>query len=138
MFYSCSFAREEIFFRSTIHIGQRKEKGRGMGVKSVKIGSSHLTQPKEATSFMGTSITQDMAYRQSLMKYAEKYGISPTSRKYNKSRSYIYPWKARWDGSVESPSLPVLASPQPPQVAHRSGAETNPGHAPPESQPWPD
>ena len=51
---------------------------------------------------MSKSITQDMAYRQSLMKYAEKYGVSRTSRKYNKSRSYIYFWKARWDGTGES------------------------------------
>ena len=43
-----------------------------------------------------------MAYRQSMMKYAEKYGVSRASRKYNKSRSYIYFWKARWDGMVES------------------------------------
>ena len=51
---------------------------------------------------MRKSITQDMAYRQSLMKYAEKYGVSRASRKYDKSRSYIYFWRARWDGSVES------------------------------------
>ena len=51
---------------------------------------------------MSNSITQDMAYRQSLMKYAEKYGVSRASRKYNKSRSYICFWKARRDGSVES------------------------------------
>ena len=51
---------------------------------------------------MRKSITQDMAYRQSLMKYAEKYGVSRASRKYNRSRSYIYFWRARWDGSVES------------------------------------
>ena len=51
---------------------------------------------------MRKSITQDMAYRQSLMKYAEKYGVSRASRKYNKSRSYIYFWRARWDGSAES------------------------------------
>ena len=51
---------------------------------------------------MSKSITQDMAYRQSLMKYAEKYGVSRASRKYNKSRSYIYFWKARWDGSASS------------------------------------
>lgn len=51
---------------------------------------------------MSKSITQDMVYRQSLMKYAEKYGVSRASRKYNKSRSYIYFWKARWNGSVES------------------------------------
>lgn len=51
---------------------------------------------------MSKSITQDMSYRQSLMKYAEKYGVSRASRKYNKSRSYIYFWKQRWDGSEES------------------------------------
>ena len=49
---------------------------------------------------MSKSITQDMAYRQSLMKYAEKYGVSRASRKYNKSRSYIYFRKRRWDGSA--------------------------------------
>ena len=51
---------------------------------------------------MSTSITQDMKYRQSLMKYAEKYGVKRASRKYNKSRSYIYFWRKRWDGTEES------------------------------------
>ena len=51
---------------------------------------------------MRKSITQDMAYRQSLMQYAEKYGVSRASRKYHKSRSYIYFWKKRWDGTPES------------------------------------
>ena len=51
---------------------------------------------------MSKSITQDMAYRQSLMKFAAKNGVSKASRKYNKSRSYIYFWLNRWDGSVES------------------------------------
>ena len=51
---------------------------------------------------MNKSITQDMAYRQSLMKYAEKYSVSRASRKYNKSRSYIYFWKQRRDGSAAS------------------------------------
>ena len=50
---------------------------------------------------MSKSITQDMAYRQSLMKYAERHGVKQASRRYNKSRSYIYFWKARWDGTVE-------------------------------------
>ncbi len=51
---------------------------------------------------MSKSITQDMRYRQSLMKYAEKYGASKASRKYDKARSYIYFWQKRWDGTVES------------------------------------
>lgn len=36
------------------------------------------------------------------MKYAEKYGVNRASWKYNKSRSYIYFWRARWDGSAAS------------------------------------
>ena len=51
---------------------------------------------------MSNSITQDMHYRQSLMKYVQKYGVSRASRKYNKSRSYIYFWKKRWNGNVNS------------------------------------
>ena len=36
-----------------------------------------------------------MAYRQFIMKYAEKYGVNRASQKYNKSRSYIYFWRQR-------------------------------------------
>ena len=43
-----------------------------------------------------------MKFRYSLMKYCEKYGVSRASRKYNKSRSYIYFWKKRFDGTLES------------------------------------
>jgi len=48
------------------------------------------------------SITQDMRYRQSLMEYTRKYGVTRASRKYNKNRSYIYFWQTRYDGSIES------------------------------------
>ena len=48
------------------------------------------------------SVTQEMKYRQSLIRYAEKFGVSRASRKYNKSRSYIYFWKARYNGILES------------------------------------
>lgn len=43
-----------------------------------------------------------MKFRYSQMKYAEKYGVTRASRKYNKAASYIYFWKARYDGSIES------------------------------------
>ena len=51
-------------------------------------------------------ITQEMRFRQSIMKYCEKYGVKRASRKYNKSRSYIYFWKTRWDGTIESLAEP--------------------------------
>ena len=48
------------------------------------------------------SVSQDMKFRYSLMKYVEKFGVAKACRKYNKCRSYIYFWKARFDGSIES------------------------------------
>ena len=48
------------------------------------------------------SITQDMKFRYSLIRYAEKFGVARASRKYNKAKSYIYFWRARFDGSIES------------------------------------
>lgn len=48
------------------------------------------------------TITQNTKYRQSLMHFVEKYGVSAASRKYNKSRSYIYFWRNRYDGTLGS------------------------------------
>ena len=47
-------------------------------------------------------ITQDMRFRQSLMRYADRYGVARACRRYNKSSSYVYFWLKRWDGSIES------------------------------------
>lgn len=57
---------------------------------------------RKVASNLMNSITQDMKFRYSLMRYAEKYGVARASRKYNKAKSYIYFWKARFDGSIES------------------------------------
>jgi len=48
------------------------------------------------------SITQDIRYRLSLIKYAEKYGVSKAAAKYKTNRQYVYRWKRRYDGSIES------------------------------------
>jgi hypothetical protein len=43
-----------------------------------------------------------MKYRNSIVRYAQDNGVSRASRKYNKTRSYIYFWLGRYDGSLES------------------------------------
>lgn len=48
------------------------------------------------------TITQDMRYRLSLIKYAEKFGVTKAAIKYKTNRQYIYRWKRRYDGSMES------------------------------------
>jgi len=43
-----------------------------------------------------------MRYRLSLIRYAEKYGVTKAAVKYKTNRQYIYRWKRRFDGSLES------------------------------------
>lgn len=48
------------------------------------------------------SITQDMRFRLSLIRFAKKYGVSLAARKYKINRQYIYRWMNRYDGSWDS------------------------------------
>lgn len=48
------------------------------------------------------SITQDMRFRLALIKYAHKYGVSKAAARYKTNRQYIYRWKRRYDGSLDS------------------------------------
>ena len=43
-----------------------------------------------------------MQFRQSLLKYAEKYGVTKAAIKYNVNRQYIYRWKRRYNGDIQS------------------------------------
>ncbi len=48
------------------------------------------------------SITQDMRYRLSLIKYSKKYGVTKAAIKYRCNRQYIYRWIRRYDGTIQS------------------------------------
>ncbi len=48
------------------------------------------------------TITQDMRFRLSLIKYADKYGVTKAAIRYKTNRQYIYRWKRRFDGSIQS------------------------------------
>jgi transposase InsO family protein len=43
-----------------------------------------------------------MKYRGSIVRYAQDKGVTKASRKYNKTRSYIYYWLNRYDGTIAS------------------------------------
>ena len=47
-------------------------------------------------------ITQQMRYRLSLIKYAEKHGVSKAARVYNTCRQNIYRYRKRYDGTIRS------------------------------------
>lgn len=48
------------------------------------------------------TITQEMRYRLSLIKHAQKYGVTKTAIKYKTNRQYIYRWLNRYDGDIHS------------------------------------
>ena len=48
------------------------------------------------------TITQDMRFRLSLIHYSEKYGVSKAAMKYRVNRQYIYRWRNRYNGSIDS------------------------------------
>jgi transposase InsO family protein len=43
-----------------------------------------------------------MRFRLSLIKYSEKYGVTKAAIKYRVNRQYVYRWKKRYDGDIES------------------------------------
>lgn len=48
------------------------------------------------------SVTQTMKFRQSLIEYSLKHGVTRTAIKYNTNRQYIYRWRKRYDGTLKS------------------------------------
>ena len=48
------------------------------------------------------TITQDMRFRLSLIRYAQKHGVTKAAVRYRVNRQFIYRWMKRYDGSRES------------------------------------
>ena len=47
-------------------------------------------------------ITQTMLYRQALINYANKKGVTKATIRYKTNRQYVYRWLKRYDGTLES------------------------------------
>lgn len=48
------------------------------------------------------TITQDMKFRQAIIKYSFKYGVTKAAIRYKTNRQYIYRWRKRYDGTLQS------------------------------------
>ena len=49
-----------------------------------------------------TTVTQKARYRQAIIRYADKYGVTKAADRYDVNRQYIYRWKKRYDGTLQS------------------------------------
>lgn len=48
------------------------------------------------------TITQTMKFRQALIKYSFKYGVTKAAIRYKVNRQYVYRWRKRYDGTLQS------------------------------------
>ena len=80
----------------------RKKKDEGFAQIGYCGFAKNKTMTERKCKSLMATVTQDMKYRQSLICYALKYGVSKASRKYNRPRSSIYFWLSRYDGTIES------------------------------------
>ncbi len=48
------------------------------------------------------TITQTMRYRQALIEYSFKHGVTKAAIRYKTNRQYVYRWRKRYDGTLQS------------------------------------
>ena len=67
-----------------------------------KVELSRQNRKAGATLFAMDKITQTARYRQSLIHYAQKHGVTEAAKRYRTYRQYIYRWMKRYDGTLKS------------------------------------
>lgn len=51
---------------------------------------------------MNQSIASEARYRQRVVKYSDKHGVTEAGIRFRRSRQAIYEWRAKWDGNWKS------------------------------------
>ena len=68
----------------------------------VKVELSRQNRKAGATLFAMDKITQTARFRQALIHYAQKYGVTKAAIRYKTNRQYVYRWMKRYDGTLQS------------------------------------
>ena len=68
----------------------------------IKVELLRQNRKAGATLFAMNKITQTALYRQSLIRYAQKNGVTAAAIRYRTYRQYVYRWMKRYDGTLRS------------------------------------
>lgn len=77
---------------------KRRTNGSSCGIVKLLKQNQH----RKDNTFAMNTVTQTMRFRQSLLNYAEKHGVTKAAIKYNVNRQYIYRRKRRYNGDIQS------------------------------------
>ena len=53
-------------------------------------------------SLMGNNIADRLKYKESVIKFSKKYGVTKAVYKFGECKRIIYRWQNRYDGTLES------------------------------------
>lgn len=73
-----------------------------MKVTCVKVELPRQNRKAGVTPFAMNKITQEMRFRQAVIEYSLKYGATKAAIRYKTNRQYIYRWRKRYDGTLQS------------------------------------
>ena len=68
----------------------------------IRLSCPDKTERQVPTLFAMDKLTQTMRYRQSLIRYAQKHGVTKAAMRYKTNRQYVYRWLKRYDGTLQS------------------------------------
>ena len=68
----------------------------------VKVELFRQNRKAGVTLFAMNKITQEMRFRQAVIEYSLKHGVTKAARRYKTNRQYIYRWRKRYDGTLQS------------------------------------
>ncbi len=68
----------------------------------VKVELSRQNQKAGATLFAMNKITQDMRYKQAVIEYSMKHGVTKAAIRYKTSCQNIYRWRKKYNGDIRS------------------------------------
>ena len=68
----------------------------------VKVELSRQNRKAGATLFAMSKITQDMRFKQVVIEYSLKHGVTKSAIRYKTSRQNIYRWRKKYDGTLQS------------------------------------
>ena len=73
-----------------------------MKVTCVKVELTRQNRKAGVTPFAMNKITQERRCRQAVIEYSLKYGATKAAIRYKTNRQYIYRWRKRYDGTLQS------------------------------------
>lgn len=100
----------------------------------VKVELSRQNQKAGVTLFAMNKITQTMRFRQAVIEYSNKHGVTAAAIRYRLNRQYIVPLAqaVRWYTPIAGRPLSSTASS--PKPAHAGRKQAYPEHAPPQPE----